>query len=246
MSADSALARLAALNGIFAEFTDMQRTDLQTVYESGQHLLALINNILDVVKLEAGKMEVRPSEFRIDAVIAGQCDIVIAGGAESMTCDLRASAHLLRRLSDHADVLVESFRPETMESWNLGWDDLRSTNEGLIWCSLSSFGRGPDVRDRVAHDLNFSAMAGVLELVGGRVPRLQLADVTSGLLAATAVISALLERERGGFKHHQQLRFRTWRQDLRQAYAPPGMPPGGFPPRRVPPPPPPPPWWRKR
>ena len=54
------------------------------------------------------------------------------------------------------------------------------------------------------------------------------------------------ERERGVFKHHQEMRFRTWRQDLRQTYAPPGMPPGGFPPRMAPPPPPPPPWWRKR
>ena len=55
------------------------------------------------------------------------------------------------------------------------------------------------------------------------------------------------DRERGVFRHHQQLRFRTWRQDLRQTYAPPaGMPPGGFAPRMAPLPPPPPPWWRKR
>jgi crotonobetainyl-CoA:carnitine CoA-transferase CaiB-like acyl-CoA transferase len=140
-------------------------------------------------------------------------------GAESVTCDLRVreDVHLLRRLSDHADVLVESFRPGTMESWNLGWDDLRSTNERLVWCSLSSFGRGPDVRNRVAHDLNFSAMAGVLELVGGRVPRLQLADVTSGLLAATAILSALLARERSGVGRRLEqplvagpLPFLTW------------------------------------
>lgn len=55
------------------------------------------------------------------------------------------------------------------------------------------------------------------------------------------------ERERQVFKHHQEARFRMWRQDLRQVYAPPqGMPPGGFPPGMAPPPPPPPPWWRKR
>lgn len=53
------------------------------------------------------------------------------------------------------------------------------------------------------------------------------------------------DRERGVFKHHQEMRFRTWRQDLRQVYAPPGTPPGGFPPGMAPPPPPPP-WWRKR
>lgn len=52
------------------------------------------------------------------------------------------------------------------------------------------------------------------------------------------------ERERGVFRHHQEMRFRTWRQDLRQVYAPPGRPPGGFRPGMAPPPPPP--WWRKR
>lgn len=121
-------------------------------------------------------------------------------GAESVALDLRSdegSEHL-RRLAVHADVLVESFRPGTLERWGLGWDGLNNANARLVWCSLSSFGSSREIRDRVAHDLNLSAMAGVLDLVGGRVPRLQLADVTSGLLAASSIIAALLARERGG------------------------------------------------
>ncbi len=121
-------------------------------------------------------------------------------GAESVALDLRdaADADRLRRLASHADVLVESFRPGTLESWGLGWGDLQPGNRRLVWCSLSSFGSAPEVRDRVAHDLNFSAMAGVLDLVGGRVPRLQLADITSGLLAASSILAALLARQRDG------------------------------------------------
>jgi crotonobetainyl-CoA:carnitine CoA-transferase CaiB-like acyl-CoA transferase len=121
-------------------------------------------------------------------------------GAESVALDLRSdegSEHL-RRLAVHADVLVESFRPGTLEKWGLGWDDLSPANRRLVWCSLSSFGSAPGVRDRVAHDLNFSAMAGVLDLVGGRVPRLQLADVTSGLLAGSSILAALLACGRDG------------------------------------------------
>lgn len=53
------------------------------------------------------------------------------------------------------------------------------------------------------------------------------------------------ERERTVFKRHQEMRFKTWRQDLRQAYASPQGGPPGFPPGMAPPPPPPPPWWRK-
>lgn len=121
-------------------------------------------------------------------------------GAESITLDLRdrQDAERLRRFVTHADVLVESFRPGTLERWKLGWDDLQPKNPRLVWCSLSSFGSASEVRDRVAHDLNFSAMAGVLDLVGGRVPRLQLADITSGLLSASAILAALLVRERDG------------------------------------------------
>jgi crotonobetainyl-CoA:carnitine CoA-transferase CaiB-like acyl-CoA transferase len=121
-------------------------------------------------------------------------------GAESVVLDLRddVAAQRLRRLAARADVLVESFRPGTLESWGLGWDDLSPDNPGLVWCSLSSFGSSPEVRDRVAHDLNLSAQAGILDLVGGRVPRLQLADITSGLLAASSILAALFARERGG------------------------------------------------
>ncbi len=121
-------------------------------------------------------------------------------GAESVVIDLRSAegAENVRRLAGHADVVIESFRPGTLEGWGLGWDHLSPTNRGLVWCSLPSFGRPSAVRDRVAHDLNLSAMAGVLDLVGGRVPRLQLADVTSGLLAASSILAALVARGRDG------------------------------------------------
>lgn len=121
-------------------------------------------------------------------------------GSESVALDLRDDddAAKVRRLAVHADVLVESFRPGTLESWGLGYDGVRAENPALIWCSLASFGSKPGVRDRVAHDLNFSAMAGVLDLVGGRVPRLQLADISSGLLASSSILAALIGRHRDG------------------------------------------------
>jgi len=121
-------------------------------------------------------------------------------GAESITLDLRddEGARCMRRLAISADVLVESFRPGTLEGWGLGFEELSAENPRLVWCSLSSFGAAPETRDRVAHDLNLSAMAGVLDLVGGRVPRLQLADITSGLLGSSAILAALLSRERTG------------------------------------------------
>ena len=140
-------------------------------------------------------------------------------GAESITLDLRddEDARRVSRLAISADVLVESFRPGTLEEWGLGYPELSGENPRLVWCSLSSFGAAPEARDRVAHDLNLSAMAGVLDLVGGRVPRLQLADITSGILASSAILAALLSRERTGlgFRLDQPLAagplpFLTW------------------------------------
>jgi crotonobetainyl-CoA:carnitine CoA-transferase CaiB-like acyl-CoA transferase len=140
-------------------------------------------------------------------------------GSESIELDLRhgEDGDRFRRLSAQADVVVESFRPGTLERWGLGFDDLRGENPGLVWCALPSFGSSTEVRDRVAHDLNFSAMTGVLDLVGGRVPRLQLADVTSGLLATSSILAALLRRGRSnvGVRLEQPLAagplpFVTW------------------------------------
>jgi crotonobetainyl-CoA:carnitine CoA-transferase CaiB-like acyl-CoA transferase len=93
-------------------------------------------------------------------------------------------------------VVVESYRPGTVERWDLGEERLRATNPGLVWCSLSAFGR--DGGDRIGHDLNFVAASGALEMLGGDVPGLQLADVGAGLLAATSILAALLERGRTG------------------------------------------------
>ncbi|HSM50345.1 MAG TPA: CaiB/BaiF CoA-transferase family protein [Thermoanaerobaculia bacterium] len=124
----------------------------------------------------------------------------LLAGVESVVLDLRRTtdAARLRRLVLEADVLVESFRPGTLESWGLGLDELTAANPRLVACSLPAWpGDGPRAA-RVAHDLNLTAETGALELLGGGVPALQLADVGAGLLAATAVAAALLRRERTG------------------------------------------------
>jgi signal transduction histidine kinase len=56
--------------------TDKQKRYAQNIQKSGRLLLDMINDILDLAKLEAGKMEVRPAEFRVDVVVHAQCDMV--------------------------------------------------------------------------------------------------------------------------------------------------------------------------
>ncbi len=121
-------------------------------------------------------------------------------GAESVCLDLTTSEgqEQLRRLASRVDVLVESFRPGTMTQWGLGYDQLTEANPRLVWCSLSSFGRGEAVRHRLAHDLNLIALTGALAAMGPEQPRIQLADVGAGMLAASSILAALLRRERSG------------------------------------------------
>jgi crotonobetainyl-CoA:carnitine CoA-transferase CaiB-like acyl-CoA transferase len=133
---------------------------------------------------------------RVDGVGAGFR--WLCRGAESVTLDLREprDAAILRRAAGRADVLVESFRPGSLETWGLGPEELQRENPALVICSLSGFGPHST---RVAHDLNCIGLSGLLELLAGDgIPGVQVADVGSGMLACSAILAALLERERTG------------------------------------------------
>jgi len=118
-------------------------------------------------------------------------------GAESVGLDLREpdGVAALRHLARGADVLIESFRPGTMDRFGLSAASLRADNPGLVHCSLPGFLGNAEV----GHDLNFTGLTGLLRSVTDHgVPALQIADVTSGILASAAILAALLQRTRTG------------------------------------------------
>ncbi|MBL8114382.1 MAG: CoA transferase [Acidobacteria bacterium] len=135
-------------------------------------------------------------------------------GAESVALDLREAgdARAFAKIARHVDVVVESFRPGTLDRWGLGLANLRRLNPRLVTVSLPSYGGGEDAK-RVGHDLNFLAESGLLALLGGDVPKTQLVDVSAGLLAAEGVLGALLQRSRTGTGGHVE-------QPLRDALEP--------------------------
>jgi crotonobetainyl-CoA:carnitine CoA-transferase CaiB-like acyl-CoA transferase len=121
----------------------------------------------------------------------------------SVTLDLKSSAGLeaLRRLTRSADVLVENFRPGTMERLGLSYAQAAELNPSLIFCSVSGFGQtGPRAR-QPAYDAILQGMGGIQFLSGeqdGGPTRVgvPIADITAGMFAAFAVASALYWRER--------------------------------------------------
>jgi crotonobetainyl-CoA:carnitine CoA-transferase CaiB-like acyl-CoA transferase len=124
----------------------------------------------------------------------------------SLTLDLKSPAGVaaLKRLSQHYDVLVESFRPGVMEKLGVGFDALAKENPRLIYCSISGYGAtGPD-RLKAGHDLNYIARSGVLAYGGAKggapaMPGVQVADIGGGsLFALVGILAALHERQRTG------------------------------------------------
>ncbi|MBM3642910.1 MAG: CoA transferase [Alphaproteobacteria bacterium] len=129
----------------------------------------------------------------------------MARGKRSIVLDLKTDAGRaeLRQLADQADVLVESFRPGVAARFGIGYEALRRSNPGLVYCSISAFGQDGAYPGRAAHDLALEAMTGVLSLTLGddgrpAVPGIPIADVVSGLQGLSGVLMALLRRASTG------------------------------------------------
>jgi crotonobetainyl-CoA:carnitine CoA-transferase CaiB-like acyl-CoA transferase len=126
--------------------------------------------------------------------------------------DLKTAAgrDLLLELVEHADALVENFRPGVMSRFDLDPDVLHDRNPRLVTCSISGFGGDGPVSQLAAIDGPVQAFTGVLELTGtdgqpGLPVPMQVADIAGASYAAQAVLAALLSRERTGRGSHIEL-----------------------------------------
>lgn len=125
---------------------------------------------------------------------------------QSICIDLRQpeGQNIVRRLAQDADVLIENFRPGTMEKWGMGWDALHALNPKLIMLRVSGYGQDGPRRDEPGFAAIAEATAGLRYLTGhpGQVPAragLSLGDTIAGLHGALGVLLALYERDaRGG------------------------------------------------
>lgn len=104
------------------------------------------------------------------------------------------------RLVASADVVIESFRHGTLTRFGLDPGLWRTRDPALVLVSLPSYDASSAARDEVAHDLDIVARSGLLARIAMPpvVPRVQIVDVTCGLLAAQAVLAALVRRGRTG------------------------------------------------
>jgi crotonobetainyl-CoA:carnitine CoA-transferase CaiB-like acyl-CoA transferase len=115
-------------------------------------------------------------------------------GKRSIALDLKADPDALRPLCSAADVFIEGFRPGVLERLA---PFLLVDFPRLVVCRLSGFGQGGPWRDRAGHDIGYLALSGALARAGA-APGLQIADLAGGFTAVSAILAALLERERTG------------------------------------------------
>jgi len=110
---------------------------------------------------------------------------------------------IARRLASRADVLIENFKPGTMERWGLGPGDLRGENRGLVYARVSGFGQTGPYAHRPGYASVCEAFGGLRHLTGtpGEPPvraNLSLGDSLAGLHAALGILLALEARRRDG------------------------------------------------
>ncbi len=121
----------------------------------------------------------------------------------SLVVDLKSKDgnEAVRKLIDSADILIENFRPGAMDRLGLGYEDLRTNNPGLIYCSLKGFLSGP-YEHRAALDEVVQMMGGLAYMTGptGRPLRAgaSVNDVMGGMFAAIAILASLQERAKTG------------------------------------------------
>ena len=126
-------------------------------------------------------------------------------GKESIALDLKSAADkaIFEKLLAKADVLVENFRPGTMEKLGFGWEMLHAKFPQLIYASASGFGHtGPNSKDP-AYDMVMQGMGGIMSITGneGAPPArvgMSIGDIGAGLYTAVAVNAALVHRLKTG------------------------------------------------
>lgn len=131
--------------------------------------------------------------------------ISVNRGKESIALNLKAEPDraVFEKLLEKADVIVENFRPGTMEKLGYGWEDLHPRYPKLIYAAVSGFGHSGPHSKRPAYDMVVQAMGGIMSITGqegGEPTRvgMSIGDIGAGLFTAVGIQSALFARAMTG------------------------------------------------
>src|SRR5437016_13702855 len=128
--------------------------------------------------------------------------VAIKRNKRNMTLNLKApeGREIFLRMVRQADVVLESFRPGVMERLGLGYEQLKETNPGIVYCAISGYGQDGPYRLRAGHDLNYAGYAGLLDYNRSpkgepTMPATQFGDLAGGsYMAVIGILTALMGR----------------------------------------------------
>jgi crotonobetainyl-CoA:carnitine CoA-transferase CaiB-like acyl-CoA transferase len=122
----------------------------------------------------------------------------------SVGVDLKDAEGLerVKKLAAGSDVVIENWKRGALEKFGLGYESLRETNPGLVYCSITGFGPGPDEK-RPGYDFLVQARGGIMGITGqpGGEPTkvgVAISDIVCGLFASNAILAALHRRAASG------------------------------------------------
>ena len=130
-------------------------------------------------------------------------------GKESIALNLKNEddKKIFEKILAKADILVENFKPGTLERWGYGWNDLKDKYPKLIYASASGFGQTGPMKELPAYDMVVQGMGGLMSVTGQpnseptRVGT-SIGDITAGLFTAIGVNAALFDRTKTGKGSH--------------------------------------------
>jgi crotonobetainyl-CoA:carnitine CoA-transferase CaiB-like acyl-CoA transferase len=121
----------------------------------------------------------------------------------ALNLKLPAAQEALKRMTASADVLTENYRKGALEKLGLGYEALKKVNPGLIYCSISGYGRTGPYADKGGYDLIAQGMSGLMAITGepGGAPVKSgspVCDINAGMLGALGVVAAYVHRLKTG------------------------------------------------
>jgi crotonobetainyl-CoA:carnitine CoA-transferase CaiB-like acyl-CoA transferase len=161
----------------------------------------------DVIKIEPHSGAFERSWSAPNRSLNGYSPFFALGNrnVRSMAIDLKHpdAAALIRELLENADVLIESFRPGTLDRLGFGYEDVAAFNPGIVYASLSGYGSDGPYRDRPGQDVLVQALSGLAGATGGAgappTPAgASIVDQHAGVLGAFGILAALHGRARSG------------------------------------------------
>jgi crotonobetainyl-CoA:carnitine CoA-transferase CaiB-like acyl-CoA transferase len=130
-------------------------------------------------------------------------------GKKSLTLDISRpeGQQIARDLAARCDVLIENYKAGDLARYGLGYEQLRTNNPGLVYCSITGFGQTGPMRQVAGYDFIIQGMGGLMSITGERDDRsgggpqkvgVAVADITTGMYATVAILAALAHRSSSG------------------------------------------------